>query len=312
MSVKLPILYVDDEESILHLFQKILGKDHDVVVFSKPNDALKFLQKNPVKMIFSDERMPELSGHEFLEICKEKYPEVPRILVTGYTDYGGLVEAVNKGKIFHFIAKPWDNNTLRVIAKNAEDYYESRKTILSQVDSLQEKIKELSQLEEAKELFLQLVSHELKTPLTSLLGFWELIEHDYKNAKEVKTEFRESLDRLHEITKHTLLLVTLESGKKMKTNKAVLFDTFEVGIPDVISEGFFDHFQNRYIKSFKKEGKSLVLKFKDKMNKSAFEFIGNAFYHHKDLGIDGLIFQAITKRAGIGIEIDDKTWILSK
>ena len=109
---KITILYVDDEENNLFSFKATFRIKYNVLTALSGDEALAILEKNLVHIIVTDQRMPEMTGVEFLEKVLEKYPDPMRILLTGYADMDAVVDAVNKGKIFHYLAKPWDEEEL--------------------------------------------------------------------------------------------------------------------------------------------------------------------------------------------------------
>lgn len=125
---KITVLYVDDEENNLFSFKAAFRIKYQVFTALNGAEALKILASKPVEIIITDQRMPEMTGVEFLEKVLVDFPEPMRILLTGYADMGAVVDAVNKGKIFHYLAKPWNEEELDLtIAKAYEKYQEKAK-----------------------------------------------------------------------------------------------------------------------------------------------------------------------------------------
>ncbi len=120
---KITILYVDDEENNLFSFKAVFRIKYNVLTALSGDEALEILSKRQVHVIITDQRMPEMTGVEFLEKVLEKYPDPIRVLLTGYADMGAVVDAVNKGKIFHYLAKPWDEKELDFTIKKAYEKY---------------------------------------------------------------------------------------------------------------------------------------------------------------------------------------------
>jgi len=120
---KITILYVDDEENNLFSFKATFRIKYNVITALSGDEALRILYNNRIHIIITDQRMPEMTGVEFLERVLEKYPDPMRILLTGYADMGAVVDAVNKGKIFHYLAKPWNEEELNITIKRAYDKY---------------------------------------------------------------------------------------------------------------------------------------------------------------------------------------------
>ena len=123
---KISILYVDDEENNLFSFKATFRIKYQVYTAISGDEALKILETKPVQIIITDQRMPEMTGVEFLEKVLVKYPDPMRILLTGYADMGAVVDAVNKGKIFHYLAKPWNEEELDITINRAFEKYKEK------------------------------------------------------------------------------------------------------------------------------------------------------------------------------------------
>ena len=108
------ILCVDDEKSILNALKRLLRKEGYQLLFANSGkEGLEILKDQKVHLVISDQRMPGMSGTEFLEIVKEKYPDVLRIILTGYSDIDSITESINKGNIYKFFFKPWNDLRLK-------------------------------------------------------------------------------------------------------------------------------------------------------------------------------------------------------
>ncbi len=129
MEKKISVLYVDDEPNNLVSFKATFRLKYDVDTAISGADAIEIIKKKPIEIIITDQRMPEMTGVEFLERVIEINPEPMRILLTGYADMNAVVEAVNKGKIFHYLSKPWSEEELDETIKRAYEIYAERKKI---------------------------------------------------------------------------------------------------------------------------------------------------------------------------------------
>ena len=119
---KLKILVVDDEPDNLDLLYRTFHRDYKVLRADSGPDALELLaQEGEVAVIISDQRMPQMSGTEFLSLTANQYPDTIRIILTGYTDVEDLVEAINSGKVFKYVTKPWEAEDLKAVVKQAID-----------------------------------------------------------------------------------------------------------------------------------------------------------------------------------------------
>ncbi len=108
------LLLVDDEPNILSALQRLLRRDgYTILASDDPIKGLEILAERPVDVILSDQRMPGMSGVEFLRRAKEIHPESVRIVLSGYTDLQFITDAINEGAIYKFLTKPWDDEQLR-------------------------------------------------------------------------------------------------------------------------------------------------------------------------------------------------------
>jgi len=114
------ILLVDDEASILSSLKRVLRpKGYTIITAESGAEGLRLLEENAVDLIISDMRMPEMTGAQFLGKAKERYPEVTRILLTGYSEITSTVSAINDGGIYHYLQKPWDEQDLILTIQRA-------------------------------------------------------------------------------------------------------------------------------------------------------------------------------------------------
>ncbi|MGC9503054.1 response regulator [Baaleninema sp.] len=116
------ILVVDDEPDNLDLLERVLHPLYTVVRATSGQEALNCLARDSeIAVIVSDQRMPKMSGTEFLSLTATQYPDVIRIILTAYTDVEDLVEAINSGKVFKYVTKPWHVDELRTVVRQAVD-----------------------------------------------------------------------------------------------------------------------------------------------------------------------------------------------
>ncbi len=114
------ILCVDDEPNVLSALQRLLRRQvGKVLVAQSAAEGLQVLTQNRVDMVISDMRMPEMDGARFLEQVRQRWPETIRVLLTGYADVESTVAAINKGEIYRYIAKPWDDHDVLLLVKDA-------------------------------------------------------------------------------------------------------------------------------------------------------------------------------------------------
>jgi len=119
------ILLVDDEPNVLSALQRaLLDEPYDILTATSGEKGLECLEKNQVKIIVSDERMPGMGGAEFLSQVKEKYPSVIRIMLTGHASVESTMKAVNSGEIYRFFTKPWSDTELILALRSALEKYD--------------------------------------------------------------------------------------------------------------------------------------------------------------------------------------------
>jgi len=125
MATTLPtILIVDDEIRGLETLQRILDDDFDVKTASTIEDAVQILEQEWVQIILCDQRMPEITGVEFLKQVRDQWPEIIRMIISGYTDSADIISAVNDAGIYQYITKPWQPDSLILSLKNASRLFE--------------------------------------------------------------------------------------------------------------------------------------------------------------------------------------------
>ena len=121
------ILAVDDEQDVLDVLQRALEDEYEVFTALSGSEALEILEKEPMDMLITDQRMPVMSGIKLIEKSKKINPTMVRIILTGYTEPADLIDAINRGEVYRYITKPWDLNDLLLTIKNGLEAYQLRK-----------------------------------------------------------------------------------------------------------------------------------------------------------------------------------------
>ena len=167
------VLYVDDELNNLLSFQAAFRRNFEIFIATTASEGLQILEQNEVEVIIADQRMPKMTGVEFFNIVLEKYPEPIRILLTGYADINALEDAINKGEIWRYIKKPWDQNELQNTIINAYEIFDTRRR-------LKYKMIELERVNEELNRFVYSTSHDLRSPLANIMGILNMAKIDAK------------------------------------------------------------------------------------------------------------------------------------
>jgi signal transduction histidine kinase/CheY-like chemotaxis protein len=171
------ILFVDDEPQNLYLFKSFFGRDYNVITAASGTEALAVLAGQEIKVLLADQRMPGINGIQLLETVARQYPETVRVLVTGYSDIDVVIEAINRGAVYHYLSKPWDIEEIKATIRNAIEVYELKKRNQTLIGSLRKKIAELDFLN-ALQLELKGLTESEKIVDKALLKLREELEAD--------------------------------------------------------------------------------------------------------------------------------------
>jgi DNA-binding NtrC family response regulator len=122
--MKRAILYVDDEEINLRVFKNSFRRDFNVFVANSASEGLSILEENSIDVVITDQRMPDVTGVEFLKEIHHRFPDIPpnRLIVSGFAKDEDIQTAFNEYKLFSFISKPWDADSLKEIILKAIEH----------------------------------------------------------------------------------------------------------------------------------------------------------------------------------------------
>ena len=161
------ILIVDDEVNNLQFLKRTLRKDYNILTASNGAEALDVVDKegSNISIIISDQRMPTMTGTEFLAKISDTYPHIIKMLLTGYADIDAMIDGVNKCNLFQYISKPINPTDLEIIIKNGIEAYEltlSKNTLLNDLRELFfTTIKAISNALDAKDTYTHGHSHRV-------------------------------------------------------------------------------------------------------------------------------------------------------
>ena len=136
------VLYLDDESHNLTAFRAAFRRDFQVHVTTEPTEAVRILREQPIEVIISDQKMPSLSGVEFFELIMPDNPDPVRMLLTGHADIDAVIDAINKGQIYKYISKPWNEAELKSLVEEAAALYHQRKVMAREGQQLITKMHE--------------------------------------------------------------------------------------------------------------------------------------------------------------------------
>jgi response regulator RpfG family c-di-GMP phosphodiesterase len=127
-SMTYKIMIVDDEPANLRTLERLFRPVYQVVTAPSGAEALTLLDQHDIALLISDQRMPAMTGIELMMKTVAVRPQMVKILLTGYTDVGALIEAINSGLVYRYLTKPWNNDDLRTTVSRALEHYEVMKS----------------------------------------------------------------------------------------------------------------------------------------------------------------------------------------
>lgn len=171
------ILLVDDEENIVAALTRILRRDgYTILKAHSGAEGLEVLAKTEVGVIISDQRMPGMSGVEFLSRVRELYPDTIRIVLSGYTDLSSVTDAINRGAVYRFLTKPWEDDLLRENVQEAFLQHEMKRENARLSAALKSANEELSAINHNLELRVEEKTREAIQNLNVLRISQEILE----------------------------------------------------------------------------------------------------------------------------------------
>jgi two-component system, sensor histidine kinase and response regulator len=209
-SEKPKLLCVDDDQDNLSAVEAILSQDFEVLTFRSALEALEHLNKDSdFTIILSDQRMPEMNGVDFLEETLKINPKPIRILFTGYSDFESAIEAINRAQIYRYLTKPWAPTDLILTLKEAAEKFNLSNEVKLKNEQLQKAISDLQAMDKIKTNFMILINHELKTPLTAINSYLELLKEEIEDNSQKKylQRIEEGCERLKFLTDEVVYLL---------------------------------------------------------------------------------------------------------
>ena len=157
------ILCVDDEDNILKALWRVLRKEnYNILRATSAEEGLELLKENEVHLVLSDQRMPGMDGIEFFANIKELYPDTIRIILSGYTEISSITDSINKGHIYKFFLKPWNDDNIKIEIQKALEQYDLIQANKSLNQTIVKQNKELKEINDNLEITVEKRTRTLK------------------------------------------------------------------------------------------------------------------------------------------------------
>lgn len=194
--MKRDILYVDDEQSNLIVFEAAFEDEFNIHTVTSAEAALKFLESRLVPVVVADQRMPEMTGVEMFALIRKIYPHTQRVILSGFSDSDAIIDAINQGQVFQFVRKPWQRIELMAVLRRALDAHDLslQNSVLTDRMLVSERSAMLGQATGR-------IAHEMGNQL-NLLPLIELIEDEYRDdpqLQQLADVAHQTYDRLTEL-----------------------------------------------------------------------------------------------------------------
>jgi putative nucleotidyltransferase with HDIG domain len=231
------VLFVDDEPNILRAIQRVLRNEGiTVLTAASAEEALNILAHTEAPAVVSDQDMPGTSGVELLAQVRDHYPAIVRMMLTGYTAMDVAVEAINRGEIFRLIMKPWNDEELKTILRQAFDHFD-----------LKHEIRRLNQVTRSQNFSLQDMNKSLEAKVRDRTRQLDEKNHELKTAYiQTIRALAEAIDAKDAYTRghsERVAVYAARIARKMKLETpliervyfaGLLHDVGKIGIPDAI------------------------------------------------------------------------------
>ena len=242
-----PILIVDDEPIVLAALKETLERErYHVVTSTSPTKALELVARQEFSVIISDQRMPEMTGLDFLTECKKHQPHASRILITAVLSLPTIIDAINKGEIFRFIAKPWLREELTATIRNAYQRYE----LIIHNAQLTDETQHLNERLKAANAALEQKVRDLEAQKKELDAANQRLTESYDHSLELCTRILATYDPLFGGQTRTLVEVAqkmtetahfTENERSVLTASARLCDLGLIGVSRELLRAFRQH-----------------------------------------------------------------------
>ncbi len=280
------ILFIDDEANNLTSFKASFRRKWNTLTTSNSEEAFELLEKNEVGIIVADQRMPQITGSEFLSRVREKYPDSIRILLTGYADINAVIEAINEGEIYKYFQKPWNEELLAEAFTHCMEVYKGRVELRQKNEEL---IKSYNELES----FVYSASHDLRAPLVSILGVIKLARAQEERGEQQLDYLSLIENSVGNLDKFVKNIINYYQNRKQETNLR------EINLDFLIDEVYanFRHYDGADDIEFKKKltGDTAILSDELRLKIILNNLVSNAIKYHDPLKANKMVCVSFEK-----------------
>jgi signal transduction histidine kinase len=229
---KIKVLYIDDEPNNLVGFKATFRMDYNVFVAISADEGAEILEKHPdITVILCDQRMPNKTGVQFFEEISLKHVAPVRMLLTGYTDIESVINAINKGHIYRYIPKPWQETDIRSAIEEGYKYYMTNSMLNVRNAELQRAYDELDK-------FAYSVTHDMRGPIVSIIGAIDIAKKadTIEETRMILDMMEKSVQSVEAFIRNMHEYYTLKRGeleiKEINFNDTIkeLKELYEVGV----------------------------------------------------------------------------------
>ena len=239
------VLFVDDESHVLNSLRRALRTEPYQSFFAESGqEALELLERDRVNVIVADLGMPEMDGLTLLKHVQERYPDIIRLILSGHADTYSILNAINRGNVYRYIVKPWDNMELKLIVRQGIDQFnlqEERRDLLKKLEEynqllekrVEDRTKQLLAIEKQAEIgkHASHIVHNLNNPLHTIHGGLDLVRltlsHENPDLKKV-------INYLDIIRSGTSDLEKIIAGILTHVRDKALFKTQQIDVNEII------------------------------------------------------------------------------
>lgn len=239
------VLFVDDERNILESLDRLMrGEPYQSLFAGCGKEALHLLERKSVHVIVTDLGMPEMDGLELLKQVEQKYPDIIRLVLSAHGDSDSILDAINKGNVYRYIFKPWDNTELKLTVRQAIDVFkiqEERRSLLRQLEEhnrllekrVEERTRQLLAIEKPAEIgkYAAQIVHNLNNPLQGIHGGLDLAD---MMMSDENPDLKKLGKCLHSAKASALDLRKMIAGILIHARKKALYRTEQIDINEIL------------------------------------------------------------------------------